>query len=407
MRKMKILLTMALITALVGAAAAPVFAEEGIKFSGEAKTGVYWRTAQENGKEKDELVGLHSKDDAGGESQQGRFRLNMEYENANGFGFKARVQWQNWGDTVPENWIYGFGYGNFFENQLTVSVGKLGGSPWGTGGPELWKDLETNEKSGGMRVEWKPEFVPGSLNVGFILMYFNSDRDQGWPAEKPIPIWLLFQESIVGVSYTMDGLFHARFGYKFDSEYDAIQDNKMTGGKGEDEIVYRVEERILTEYLPGIKLWALGYLFAVSAQNDAITYNRNYMFAEYEPPEMFGMDVPFTAQVRLGYDSTPSRSTFHFKPSFYWNFSIGEYRKLISVGASFWYGQDFGNKKTEGSPYEFIELEPKVQLNFSSSYIAFVYNWRKEYMNEAGFAGTGYDPLKQTQYINLRFCIYY
>ena len=398
MNNMKIVLT----TMLVMVLAAPVFAEEGFKLSGEAKTGIYQRTAQNAGEEADVYIGLHSKDDAGGEQQQGRFRLNMEYENDKGFGFKTRIQWQNWGDKFPEQWIYAFGYGNFFENQLTVSVGKLGGSPWGTGRPELWKDLETNDVSGGMRVEWKPEFVPGHLNVGFVLGYFNSDRDQGKPPDAEITLGLILQETLLGVAYTYDGIVHARFGYKLDSAYDAIQDNKVTGGKGEDEIVYRVEERILTSYLPGMKVWALGYLFGISAKNDAITYFRNYMFAEYEPPDMFDLTTPFTAQVRFGYDSTPSRSTFHFKPSFYWNF----FNKLISVGASFWYGQDFGMKKTEGSPFEFIELEPKVQINFSSSYIAFVYNWRKEYINEAQKI-EGYDPIKQTQYINLRFCIYF
>jgi len=382
--------------------AAPSFAEEGLKLSGEAKTGVYWRTSQEDGKEPDEYIGLHSKDDAGGEQQQGRFRLNMDYENANGFGFKTRIQWQNWGDTMPEQWIYAFGYGNFFEDQLTVAVGKLGGSPWGTGGPELWKDLETNDKSGGMRVEFKPAFVPGDLNVGFVLTYFNSDRDQGWPADKPIPIRLMFQESIVGISYTYDGIIHFRFAYKFDSEYDAIQDNKMTGGKGEDEIVYRVEERILTNYVPGFKIWALGYLFAVSADNDAITWFRNYGFIEYDPPTLGPLETPFTVQLRVGYDRTPSRSQLHLKPSLYWHF----FHKLVSVGASFWYGQDFGMKKTEGSPYEFIEVEPKIQFNFQSSYIAFVYNWRKEYIIEAQKM-EGFEPIKQTQYMNLRFCIYF
>jgi len=151
--------------------------------------------------------------------------------------------------------------------------------------------------------------------------------------------------------------------------------------------------------VPGLKVWALGHLFAITADHDAITWYRNYAFAEYEPPNMFNMATPFTAQFRAGYDYTPARQVLHLKPSFYWNF----FDKLVSVGASYWYAQDFGIKFTEGSPYAFMEVEPKVQLNFQSSYIAFVYNWRMEYFNEA-FAVPGREP-RQTQRINLRFCM--
>jgi len=409
---MRTFLILALAVMVTGAS----FAQEFV-LSGEAKTGIYWQSVQNQGEPLEEYIGLHNMDDAGGYQQQGRFRLNMEYENPNGFGFKARIQWQNFGtDPYPDVWPYAFGYGNFFNDQLTVAVGKLGGSPWGTGGPELWKDLENVDKSVGMRVEYKPGFPVkyGKLNVGFVLNYFNADRDQGWHPDRPIPITMLLQESLLGVSYTLPGFFQARFAYKFDSEYDAISDNKNNDGKGEDEIVYRVEELILNKYVPGLKVWALGHLFGVSAPNDDMPLNDeitryiNYAFIEYEPPAIETLVKPFTAQLRIGYDVISNRSVLHLKPSFYWNFA----NKLLSVGASFWYGQDFGVKLTEGSPYSFIEVEPKVQLNFQSSYIAFVYVWRSEYFHEHlavdnPETGGKYDPIKQTQKMNLRFCIYF
>jgi hypothetical protein len=415
-----------------------VYGQE-LKLSGEAKTGIFWQSEMQDGGnvkrrdtgstggsgdsapstyvDPDPIIDLrlHSKDDAGG--NQGRFRLNMDYDNGNNTGFRLRIQWQNLGtDNVPEAWPYAFGYGNFFDDQLTVAIGKLGGSPWGTGGPELWKDLENVDKSAGMRVEWKPNFIPeqyGRINAGFVLNYFNSDRDQGKPADTPITLALILEESLLGISYTLPDYFHFRFAYKFDSNYDAISDNKITGGFGEDEIVYRVEEYLLKNFVPGLKFWALGHLFAVSANVEGITLNRNYAFIEYEPPELFDMTTPFTAQFRIGFDDTASRQVLHLKPSFYWNF----FSKLLSVGASFWYGQDFGNKLTEGSPYSFYEIEPKIQLNFQSSYIALVYNFRSEYIVEAyrnpktdstgRLTGDFYEPIKQTQWINLRFCIYF
>jgi hypothetical protein len=73
------------------------------------------------------------------------------------------------------------------------------------------------------------------------------------------------------------------------------------------------------------------------------------------------------------------------------------------------YGQDFGdNKMFPGSPYLYMEVEPKIQLNFSASYIAFAYNFRREYVNPVTLPeARGADPIKQTQWMNLRFCIYY
>jgi hypothetical protein len=188
-----------------------------------------------------------------------------------------------------------------------------------------------------------------------------------------------------------------RFAYRFDDEMDAQQDNKLTGGKGEDEMVYRVEERVIRNYLPGFSIWALGHLYGLSADITDLKWFRNWLFVEYAP------DV-FTAQLRVGYDYISSRSDFYLKPSFYWNF----FNKLLSVGAAFEYCQDFGDGKLyEGSPYRYIMVEPKIQLNFTSSYIAFAYNFRQEYLHPWATLKEGKNPLKQTQWMNLRFCIYY
>jgi hypothetical protein len=392
----KFLITLLAVSFLL-AFSVSAFAHE-LSISGEAKTGIFWKKIEQEGKApvpEDEVVKLHSKDDAGGEGEQGRFRLNLDYDNGKNFGMRVRFQYQDWGPNGVPSWEYFFGYGNFFEDQMTVSVGRLGGSPWGTGGPEMWKEIEGTKNGGGMRVEWKPHFIPvGSLNIGFVLTYFNSDRDQGWDQRKSVSLANILRESVIGAAYTHD-YFHVRIAYRLDDEYDAIQDNKVTGGKGEDELVYRVEERILNNYLPDFKIWALGYLFGISAYNPDITLFQNWLFAEYAP------DL-FTAQIRFGLDIVPQRTVFHIKPSFYWNF----FNRLLSVGGSFWYGQDFGTKLYEGSPFVFIEAEPRLQLNFASSYIAFAYNFRREYVHDYPEA-RGKDPVKQTQWMNLRFCIYY
>jgi hypothetical protein len=374
--------------------AAPAFGQE-LKLSGEAKSGIYWEQKQQQGRDVEAKVDMMSKDDAG--SGRGRFRLNLDYDTGMNFGFKARVNWENWGDGYPQ-WPYAFGYGNFFANQLTVSVGKLGASPWGTGGPEMWKELEA-ASGGGMRVEWKPSFIPeqyGKLNIGFVLSYFNGDRDQGWDINKPLSLLNILNETTIGVSYTHD-LFLVRLAYRFDDEYDSTQENKISGGKGEDELLFRIEERILQKYLPGLQVWALGYWFGVSAERQEMKLFQNWLFIQYAPEQ-------FTAQLRIGFDYIESRSDFYIKPSFYWNF----FDKLLNVGVYFQYCQDFGDGKLyEGSPYRYIEVEPKVQLNFTSSYIAVAYNFRQEYIGVYAGLPAGLEPIKQTHWLNLRFCIYF
>jgi hypothetical protein len=381
----------ALIAVVLCSVSSAAFAqkEPALKLSGEAKSGVYWEQTQQEGTDPKANVTLMNKDDAG--SGRGRFRMNMDYDNGNNFGFRARVNWETWSDTQPA-WPYAFGYGNFFDNQMSLSVGKLGASPWGTGGPEMWKELEA-ASGGGMRVEWKPAFIEG-LNAGFVLSYFNSDRDQGWDMNKPLSLLNILRESVLGVSYTHD-LFHVRFAYRFDDEFDATQENKNRGGMGEDELLFRIEERVLKNYLPGLQVWAMGYWFGVTSEYDEMKLFQNWLFVQYAPEQ-------FTAQVRFGYDYIQSRSDFYVKPSFYWNL----FNKLISAGASFTYCQDFGDGKIyKDSGYRYLEFEPKIQINFASSYIAFAYNFKREYVNPYPELPAGKEPLKQTQWMNLRFCI--
>jgi hypothetical protein len=234
------------------------------------------------------------------------------------------------------------------------------------------------------------------LNVGFVLNYFNEATELASQA-KDITLLHILEESVIGISYTND-LFLVRFAYRLDSDKDCNRDNPDVAGE-EDEFLYRIEEHVLANYLPDFRMWAMGYFLGVRSDDPSFAYFRNWVFAEYAP-EMF------TAQVRVGYDWIPNRNIFSVKPSFYWNF----FNKMLSIGASFAYAQDSGEgKKFPGSPYEYIEFEPKIQLNFASSYIAFVYNIRREYkplteeMKDKGVI----DPIKQTQWINLRFCLYF
>jgi len=372
----------------------PTFAfAQGLTLGGEVKTGVFWQQVEEP--EKDPVIQLrmHSQNDDAGD-YQGRFRLNMDYANQeNTMGFRLRIQWQNWGKddqgfTIPENWPYAYGFGNFFDNQLTMSIGKLGGSPWGTGGPEMWKELEAIGKSGGVRFEFKPAFPEeyGRLNLGFVLNGPEAYTDAGFNRDPTLLDFLL--ESVIGISYVHD-YFLVRFAYRLDSEQDIR--NRGTSGKEGDDIVYRVEERAIQKVLPGFQIWALGYIQGVGADDPTFIEYKNWLFIQYAPKD-------FAAQIRLGYDGSNDRGVFYVKPNFYYKFFEG----LIEAGALFGYAQDFGAKIYPDSPYSYLEVEPKIQINFAQgAYTAFVYNYKLEYAYRTD------PPYKQTQWMNLRFGMYF
>jgi len=370
--------------------------------SGEVKTGLYWSKYEDGLSEPLEKSYFHSRDDAGDDYSNkrdstspvpGRFQIDAVYLH-NNIGFKTRFRWEGWlYDRSMPIFNYAFGYGNFFDDQFTLSLGKLGASPWGTGGPEMWKELEISTL-GGMRFEIKPRGIPG-LNAGFVLNYFNSNTDKVASGNDTLADYLM--ESVIGVSYTHD-LFHARFAYRLDSDRDIRETGVRSKTSNEGgELVYRVEEYVLQNYLPGLSIWALGYYIGVGAEaTDFVTF-QNWLFTQYDT-------YNFTAQIRFGFDVRDTRNVLHLKPSFYYKF----FDNLINVGASFWYGQDFGEGKIyKGSPYEYMEVEPRVQVNLSSvSYIAFAYNYRTQYrLDNPDYQAKNMLPIHTRQWVNLRFCV--
>jgi len=390
---------------LLASLAVGVSAQE-LKIDGEVKTGLIMTKTEDQITPKDDASGLGgtfkttagSKDDAG--TGNGRFRINAEYTNGN-FGFKARFQFEKWGDTSQggsnaPDWRYAFGYVNLLDDQLTFAMGKLGASPWGTGGPELWKEVESIDSLGGIRLEWKPHFAPG-LNAGFVINWFDGFTDM-YPAGDPITLLHILQESVVGISYTHD-LFMIRAAYRFDSKADASRD--AVDGRDGGKIVYRVEEHVLDKYLPGFSIWALGYWYGVGAPEVSRDYYRveNWLFFQYAPEFL-------TAQIRLGYDVVANRQIVHVRPSLYAHL----FDRLLTFGALFHYGQDFGDTKMHpGSPYLYMVAEPLIQLNMTrNSYVAAAYNWKREYVHETpDHTARGLTPIVQTQWINVRVGMFF
>jgi hypothetical protein len=370
MKKLFVPLILAML--VLGSAAA-----QDLTVSGELKTGFYWQRQQIGNQEPEETGKLHNNDDAG--SNQGRFRLNMQLDKEN-VGMKVRFELTQWSAnnayaSNAAHWTYAFAYGYFWDNQIKISGGKMGDSPWGAGGPERWDELDTVI---GIRTEITPNALPG-LNVGFVLNDFNNGMRVG-TAENPTTVTIgeLLKETVFGISYTND-YFGLRFAYRLDSELDNNADRLDEGSQ----MLYRVEEKVLTNYLDGFKIWANGFYNGIQSDTGLLFYN--WLYLQYAPSD-------FSSQLRVGFDASDSgeRTVLHVRPSFYYHF----FDHLLTTGLAFYYCQDFGTKYSDGSAYQYWKIEPQLRLNLANTTIALVYQYTSQYTQQ--------DTLTKTHWVNLR-----
>ncbi|MDR0720054.1 MAG: hypothetical protein LBF78_10500, partial [Treponema sp.] len=299
---------------------------------------------------------------------QGRFRMNLQIDKEN-MGMKVRFQQDQWTDQQVPKWDYAFAYGHFLNNQLKISAGKLGDSPWGAAGPEMWTELDTRI---GIRTEISPNILPG-LNVGFVLNDYNAGVMQ---SAKTQTIGDILRESVMGIAYTHD-LLALRFSYRMDSENDEDRGAQL---------VYRLEERVLQNYLENFQIWANGWYQGLASEDKSALELVNWLYFQYAPQS-------FTAQFRLGYNISEERHILQVRPAFYYNF----FDNFLNVGASFQFTQDFGeNKMYKDSPYLRLQVEPMIRVNFGTAYIALVYQYRNEY------ATKDKDEVTNIHWVNLR-----
>jgi len=366
----------AIAVALAAVIAAGAAAQE-IIVSGEFKTGFYMEQEQ-IGTNPPEAQGMMKNTDGDSGQGEGRARLALQFSYQN-IGLRVMFQQESFGkQSASPKWGFAYAYGNLFNDQLKISAGLLGESPWGTGGPELLWDLETNpDKIGlmGIRFEYKPFFAPG-LNVGFV---FNQPDQNLSKSPSKQTFGELLQESVLGVSYEHE-YFAVRFGYRLDSEVDTYQMNRKNEGA---RMVYRLEERVLGAMLDGMKIWLNGYYYGIGAEEKQPSYLQNWLYAEYDTEKFIAhFDVllsvnqeynnsAFTPAARKGY------SSLEFWPYFYWKFL----NNLVHAGVRFGLGLEFGDGKVyKDSPYQFITIEPQVKLMLhTNTYIAFVYNFTNSY----------------------------
>jgi len=389
----------AVILAVLAFLSAGLFAQE-VTLSGELKTGFYIEQETIGSLEPIANGGMTNNDGDSG-SREGRLRLdfNSTYGNV-GLRVRFQIEPSGMGPFTP-TWGYAYGYGNLFGEQLTISAGLLGNSPWGTGGPKLNSAPESreyisyNDLSGdqyiaseglmGIRFEYKPSFVPG-LNVGFVL----NQPDQVVISTQDQTLTDMLMESVVGLSYE-NKFFAFRVGYRFDGKADTYSNNRNEGGR----LTYRLEERFLGNAAEGMRLWLNGVYYGIGCEQfDMPTADGNLTVGsgEYIINWLYWLwdTDTFTAQFYAGlgiykaysnYNLLPNRrqeyKLIEFLPAFYYKF----FNNMLQFGLGLGFGMELGPGKTyKDSAYQYYSIEPQLRINIGSgAYVSFVYNYTDKY----------------------------
>jgi len=364
------------------------FAQE-LEISGEMKTGFFWEQDFVDGKEFKEDARMHNNDDAG--ENHGRFRMDLHVHNENNVGMKVRFEQLDWDATVPTKWAYAMAYGNFINDQLRVTVGRLGLSPWGADSTDLLKDeLDTDL---GIRTEIMPGFLPG-LDIGFVINAYNNGPAYDENFEEVIvdnKLVDMLKETVLGVAYTND-YFHGAVAFRLDGEGDAEYDtNAFTYMQDNMELVYRLEERIIRQHLEGFSIWAAGYFKGIGEKSDISDEDsgslfQNYLYIDFSPEA-------FSARLSGGLDTYRNLQIVSGRAHFYYNIL-----PVLSLGVAGKYSQQFGKYAADKASWG---VEPQVRVTFNpNAYIAFVYNYGQEYVRPDLTSPPVFSD--KVQWINLR-----
>jgi len=392
---MKKIFTM-IITGLLAAGSAFAM-DDIIELSGEIKTGFFNEQRELNGESYSRNAVYNNDGDSGPLGSRIRFGISLHTK---GFGIRTRFSQLDFslrpnGINDPEANAkiivdFAYVYANLLNSQFKISAGLLGESPWGTGGPELGQELECTAAGGyplsGIRFEWKPISFLRGLNLGFVL----NRSDDNTPADAKEVFGDLFLESVLGIAYEHQ-YFAFRFAYRFDRDIDS----PMADVKGE-KLLYRVEERLLWRFVPGLQVFANGYCEGINAEGRGSGrttpgFIENWFYAHYDPEYFFtGINIGYRDGFVL------DEQKLQIKPFFYYKIINNQLIAGLMGGLEIGYNN---GKAFPDTFYNYWFLEPKAQVNVNQNfYFAVVYRFT------SGAYDTETYKDQKTHWVNLRLC---
>jgi hypothetical protein len=223
--------------------AGTAFAEDGLTVSGEIKTALEVITVGDN----DATVGF----DTDGDGQPGRAQVGFVFTKGD-FQAKWMLRSANLGDDGLSAVIpYAFGTAGFLDSQVVVSVGRIDGTPWASGGVT---DVSVGSGAGA-RFEFKPAFLEG-LDLGFYLpATFGSDPSGAATALATVGVADYFSELVFGVAYAAADLVDVRLGFQLDGDGDEAA-NAQAGAT----FIWGLGLEFLKPVAPGLSVWLDGQI---------------------------------------------------------------------------------------------------------------------------------------------------
>jgi len=353
---------------------------------GEIKTGFYY----EQRRVKDDVYSharLHNNDGDSG-LDEGRLRFGMGLKFGN-FGMRTQFKQSNF-RLEDLTWVeYAYAYGNLLKEQIKISAGLLGESPWTTGGPDIIKELEFNGDNPliGIRTELKPTFVPwlSGLNIGFVIGMDNDPTEVG-AVEKFADLIL---DSVVGIGWDHK-YFMFNFAYRF-----SRPTFSAAAQQGGEQFIYRVEERLLGLVAPGLQIFANGYCQGLGGtEGRGVIINFiNWFYIRYDNDFL-------TAGVDFRYEDTlvNDQQYLELRPMFFYKFLDNFLSVGVTAGIEF--GFNGGRERDDSSLFNFWYVEPQARMNiFNNFYVAAVYRYTAG-INRV--SRPSYESDQDTHWFNLR-----
>ncbi|GHT52817.1 hypothetical protein FACS1894106_2330 [Spirochaetia bacterium] len=403
---MKKLLACFIVLSLVSFA---VYAEDGLTFGGEVKTGLNI-TGQSGGGQpkKDAIMRVKNTDDASQGEGPGRVRANFTYTKGI-IQFKWRFEVDANADTFTPNindtvkFIYATG--DFFDNQLHLSIGKLGGeNPFETGGDEIWTNVN-EDGSSGIKAEWKPKFLPG-LDLGILFPAATNSKAPN--------IGQYLSETSLLARYNAD-ILDLRLGFQFDGDGDGESAKNTDGTINHDletesgaKLVYRLDPK-LSRIVPGFQVWANGVFNGLPVFVDGVPESKlntqNWLYIKYASGNLTN------AQLRLGFetrgknpvDNSVVPMTLNIRPRFgYKILDWMEVQVAVNAALNLKFEEDYKVAGLyEPSAFDSLYIEPKLVFNLGGgATIAPLYGLT---VNPANSKSANSDEAKLTHTFEVRF----
>jgi len=375
-----------------GSAGSALVLDYKIEIFGEVKSGFLFEQRDEDGTTTS-FARMENKD-GDTDGSEGRVRMGMAISILN-FGLRTQFSQNNFDRLAAANDTtlkkirtdFAYAYGTTFNSQLKISAGLLGESPWGSGWdvrkdiilpPQLSRELESASGSPlmGIRAEYKPTFSPliRGLNLGFVLNHY----DDTTPQDAKLEFGDLFKESILGIAWD-HRYFGLRFAYRFDREIVS----EAAGADGA-KFLYRVEERLLWNLLPGFQISANGYCQGITSSDKGRKnpgFFENWLYIHYDSIDFnTGLDLQyidnFVAKEKTG-------QSMEIRPFFYYKII----NNFLYAGLKAGLNMSFNSVRLYPDIfYDELYVEPQVRLNFlgNSFSIDFVYRYTSIAYKELG-----------------------